>query len=202
MFLWFPVLDLARAPRRTARKKGSGYENEQIPFQVFRQSRTQSQRWLWVRDWCSVRLLFEGFCNLVPRLFPLRASLFLFVSVLFSWTFLICFIKLDFIIVSYSIYVSKHATSMLTTVRKFKRRNKIACVSNIYGIDIGNNWNIFDWIKNGVNCFMLLMTILWLCFKLKPSYIPVETTLNGIVIHSELAILPDKLCCVWTATRD
>ena len=28
MFLWFPVLDLARAPRRTARKKGSGYEND------------------------------------------------------------------------------------------------------------------------------------------------------------------------------
>jgi hypothetical protein len=27
MFLWFPVLDLVRAPRRTARKKGSGYEN-------------------------------------------------------------------------------------------------------------------------------------------------------------------------------
>ena len=25
MFLWYPVL--ARAPRRTARKKGSGYEN-------------------------------------------------------------------------------------------------------------------------------------------------------------------------------
>ena len=29
MFLWYPVLDLARAPRRTARKKGSGYENGQ-----------------------------------------------------------------------------------------------------------------------------------------------------------------------------
>jgi hypothetical protein len=28
MFLWYPVLDLAWAPRRTARKKGSGYENE------------------------------------------------------------------------------------------------------------------------------------------------------------------------------
>jgi hypothetical protein len=28
MFLWFPVLDLARAPRRAARKKGSGYEND------------------------------------------------------------------------------------------------------------------------------------------------------------------------------
>jgi hypothetical protein len=27
MFLWYPVLDLARAPRRTARKKDSGYEN-------------------------------------------------------------------------------------------------------------------------------------------------------------------------------
>ena len=32
MFLWFPVLDLARAPRRTARKKGSGYENEGRPY--------------------------------------------------------------------------------------------------------------------------------------------------------------------------
>ena len=29
MFLWYPVLDLARAPRRAARKKGSGYENGQ-----------------------------------------------------------------------------------------------------------------------------------------------------------------------------
>jgi hypothetical protein len=27
MFLWYPVMELARAPRRTARKKGSGYEN-------------------------------------------------------------------------------------------------------------------------------------------------------------------------------
>jgi hypothetical protein len=30
MFLWYPVMDLARAPRRarlTARKKDSGYEN-------------------------------------------------------------------------------------------------------------------------------------------------------------------------------
>jgi hypothetical protein len=30
MFLWYPVLDLARAPRRTARKKGSGYENDVV----------------------------------------------------------------------------------------------------------------------------------------------------------------------------
>jgi hypothetical protein len=27
MFLWYPVMDLARTPRRTTRKKGSGYEN-------------------------------------------------------------------------------------------------------------------------------------------------------------------------------
>ena len=27
IFLWYPVMDLARASRRTARKKGSGYEN-------------------------------------------------------------------------------------------------------------------------------------------------------------------------------
>jgi hypothetical protein len=30
MFSWYPVMDLARAPRRAARKKGSGYENESI----------------------------------------------------------------------------------------------------------------------------------------------------------------------------
>ena len=30
MFLWYPVLDLARAPRRTACKKDSGYENERV----------------------------------------------------------------------------------------------------------------------------------------------------------------------------
>ena len=40
MFLWYPVLDLARAPRRTARKKGSGYENGRDSSQ----SRTQSHR--------------------------------------------------------------------------------------------------------------------------------------------------------------
>ena len=37
MFLWFPVLDLARAPRRTARKKGSGYENESYTAVISKQ---------------------------------------------------------------------------------------------------------------------------------------------------------------------
>ena len=40
MFLWYPVLDLARAPRRTARKKGSGYENG-LYDDVSRQPRPQ-----------------------------------------------------------------------------------------------------------------------------------------------------------------
>jgi hypothetical protein len=30
MFLWYPVMDLARAPRRTARMKVSWYENGSI----------------------------------------------------------------------------------------------------------------------------------------------------------------------------
>ena len=53
-----------------------------------------------------------------------------------------------------------------------------------------------------MKCITLFVTILWLCSKLKPSYIPVKITFNGIVIHPELAVLPDKLCCIWTATRD
>jgi hypothetical protein len=36
MFSWYPVMDLARAPRRAARKKGSGYENGQgLSLRVF-----------------------------------------------------------------------------------------------------------------------------------------------------------------------
>ena len=60
------------------------------------------------------------------------------------------------------------------------------------------NMQVF-WTGKGI---MLFVTILWLCSKLKPSYIYIKTTLNGIVINSELAILPDKLCCIWAATRD
>jgi hypothetical protein len=43
MFLWFPVLDLARAPRRTARKKGSGYEND--PVHLLKMTSRQFHRW-------------------------------------------------------------------------------------------------------------------------------------------------------------
>jgi hypothetical protein len=37
---------------------------------------------------------------------------------------------------------------------------------------------------------------------LEPAYIPNQTTLNGVIINPELAILPENLCYVWTATRD
>jgi hypothetical protein len=42
MFLWYPVMDLARAPRRTARKKGSGYENGVRLVNLYFKGRLQS----------------------------------------------------------------------------------------------------------------------------------------------------------------
>ncbi len=51
---------------------------------------------------------------------------------------------------------------------------------------------------------MTIITITCLCSKLKLSNIniPIQSTLNGIVINPDLAMLPEKMCCVWTATRD
>ena len=54
------------------------------------------------------------------------------------------------------------------------------------------------WIRGEVKSFMVFLTILWLCSKRLPS----KTTLYDVVINSELAVLPEKLCCIWTATRD
>lgn len=45
---------------------------------------------------------------------------------------------------------------------------------------------VVDSLKNTVGCFMLFFS----------------TFLNGVVINCELASLPQKLCCVWSATRD
>jgi hypothetical protein len=59
------------------------------------------------------------------------------------------------------------------------------------------------WEKNVVKSFTLIITILLLCLKLKSSSQTFyQTTLTGIVINSELTILPEKLCLIWTATRD
>lgn len=49
---------------------------------------------------------------------------------------------------------------------------------------------------------MLFRTIFWLCAKLKPFLIHIKTSLNDIFISSELTILPNKVCCVWTSTCD
>ena len=83
---------------------------------------------------------------------------------------------------------------MLTTSRKFKRR---------YGIRAGSalNFRQLGWINDGFKCFMLFVTIICLCLKVS-SYVPIEKSLNGIVIGPDLVNLPLKLCCAWTATRD
>ena len=41
-----------------------------------------------------------------------------------------------------------------------------------------------------------------MCSRLEPAYIPNQTTLNGVIINPELAILPENLCYIWTATRE
>ena len=52
--------------------------------------------------------------------------------------------------------------------------------------------------------FVVILTILSLCLKLKPTHCQPDTSLplGNIAISSELARLPDKLCFVWISTRD
>lgn len=57
-------------------------------------------------------------------------------------------------------------------------------------------------IREQVKSFMVFVTILCLCLKSASEIVPSKTTSNGVVINSELAVLPEKLCCIWTATRD
>ena len=90
-------------------------------------------------------------------------------------------------------------TSMLTTQGKFKLWNGID--ARAPPIKRMKSFQ-FTWIKNGIQSFVVFAAILWWCSKLNPTNNPVEMTLNGIVINSELVNLSEKLCCVWTATRD
>ena len=84
--------------------------------------------------------------------------------------------------------------------RKFKRSDSIGARA---GLIKTRNYVRFFWEKDGVKSFTLILTILWLFSKLKSSnQNSYQTTLNGIVINSELAILPEKLCLMWAATRD
>ena len=48
------------------------------------------------------------------------------------------------------------------------------------------------------DCFI----ILWICLKLKQPSIVKENASNNVVINSELTMLSEKRCCIWTTTRD
>jgi hypothetical protein len=56
--------------------------------------------------------------------------------------------------------------------------------------------------------FLFLASLLWLSLKSKTNWSVRENTsnfktcFNDIVINCELTNLPDKLSCIWTATRD
>ena len=92
--------------------------------------------------------------------------------------------------------------SMLTTVHKFKRRS--ARASPIFGRDFESFWkhvSILDW-KNGVKCIMLFVTILWLCSKLKPSYIYIEPTLMALLLILNLQSYLINCVTSGRATRD
>ena len=95
---------------------------------------------------------------------------------------------------------------MLTTARNLKRRARASLFNGSNRTEFAwksiQNNGIFDIITNGMKCFMLIVTILWLCLKLKSGHVHQETSLNGIIINSNLASLPENLCCIWTATRD
>ena len=76
MFSWYPVMDLARAPRRAARKKGSGYENGLEPTT------------LEVKGKCANYFATEAPCFQQPRVFihcflvfgyPVKQSFSLFI---------------------------------------------------------------------------------------------------------------------------
>ena len=54
-------------------------------------------------------------------------------------------------------------------------------------------------IRDEVKSFMVFVSI---CSKLKCDILPTKTTLHGVVINSELVVLPIKLCCIRTSTRD
>ena len=59
-----------------------------------------------------------------------------------------------------------------------------------------------NWEKDGLNNFMIVLLFLWLCLRLKPTHALKDGISNGVVINSGLAILPEKLCHIWTASRD
>ena len=91
---------------------------------------------------------------------------------------------------------------MLTTARNLKRCARVLVTDERIWSSSRSYAGVFDWVTDGIICFMLFVTIIWLCLKSKPQHFQIENTLNGIVINSELAALPENLCCIWSSTRD
>ena len=89
---------------------------------------------------------------------------------------------------------------MLTVPRKFKYSNSIGARAPLFK---ERNHMRFSRMKDEVKCFTLFVAILCLCSKLKPSNDIIKTTMDSLFIDSErLAFLPEKLCYIWTTTRD
>ena len=86
---------------------------------------------------------------------------------------------------------------MLTTSHKFKNSNGISARAPLIK---ERNHMFFVWSQVGVKCFMLFVIIFCLYSKLKRS--DGKTSIDSFVISSELAVLPEKRCYIWTATRD
>ena len=84
---------------------------------------------------------------------------------------------------------------MLTTSYKFKNSNGISARAPLIK---ERNHMLFVWSLDGV----LFVIIFCLCSKLKRSDGINKTAIDSFVISSELAVLPEKLCYIWTATRD
>ena len=59
-------------------------------------------------------------------------------------------------------------------------------------------------VKLIVNRLFFLVVVIWLYTRSKPHlvWLNEETHFNGVVFSSEMTILPIKLCCIWTSTRD
>ena len=57
----------------------------------------------------------------------------------------------------------------------------------------------FVWEKDGIKSFMLILSILLLCLKLKSTnLISDQTTFHSIVFNSNYVNVPEKLCLIWT----
>jgi hypothetical protein len=95
---------------------------------------------------------------------------------------------------------------MLTTARTFKLCARASLINGRnrtqFAWNYFQNYGIFDLTTNGVKCLILIVTILWLCLKRRNDHPYQETSLNGIIINSELVSLPENLCCIWASTRD